>query len=70
MSLAAFSPQELQQLSGHGRFWFIFSHVYNWAAVNEEILFLEYLDSQGTRLDGFRAKGAAAYLYDLQTRRE
>ena len=62
--------QELDQLSGRGRTWLIFSHVYNWAAVDEEAFFLEHLDSLGTQVDGLRTTGASTYLYDLRTRRQ
>lgn len=60
--------EELDQLSGGGRIWFIFSHVYNWAAIDEEAFFLEHLDSLGTRVDVLQAPGASTYLYDLGTR--
>ena len=58
--------QELNGLAGHGRTWFVFTHVYNWGRIDEEVLFLEHLDELGTRLDEFRAPGASAFLYDLE----
>ncbi len=57
--------RELDQLRGNPRVWILFSHVYRDGGVDEERLFLDYLDSMGTRLDSVQASGAAAYLYDL-----
>lgn len=57
--------QELNELSGRGRTWFVFSHVYDWEMIDEEAFFLEQLDRLGTRLDEVKAPGASAYLYDL-----
>jgi hypothetical protein len=59
---------DLDQLRGKKRAWILFSHVYRWAGVNgvdEERLFLDYLDTMGTRLDSSRAPGASVYLYDF-----
>ncbi len=59
---------DLDQLRGRRRAWILFSHIYRWAGVNgvdEERLFLDYLDSMGRRLDSSRAQGASVYLYDF-----
>ena len=60
--------KDLDQLRGGSRVWFIFSHDYRDDGVDEERLFLDYLDGMGKRNDGFHAVGASAYLYDLRTR--
>jgi hypothetical protein len=57
--------KDLDKLRGNKRVWIVFSHVCYWHGVDEERLFLHHLDSIGTRLDSFRATGAAVYLYDL-----
>ncbi len=56
---------ELDSLRGNERVWFVFSHVYNWQGIDEEKVFLDYLDRSGTRLDSFASPGAKVYLYDL-----
>jgi hypothetical protein len=61
---------QLNGLQGNERVWVLFSQVY---PPEEETFFLYHLDSIGTRLNSFRSRGAAAYLYDLagqQTNRE
>jgi len=63
-----FYRADLDQLRGRRRAWILFSHVYRWAGVNgvdEERLFLDYLDRMGRRLDSSRAQGASVYLYDF-----
>jgi uncharacterized membrane protein len=47
------------------RVWFLFSHIATTHHVDEEELFLSYLDKIGTQIDQFSAPGASAYLYDL-----
>jgi hypothetical protein len=53
------SLKDLEQLKGHGRVWFIFSHL----GEHERPLFLNYLDSIGTRLDENLQPGSSTYLY-------
>ncbi len=53
------SLKDLEQLKGQGRIWFIFSHL----GEHERPLFLNYLDSIGTRLDENLQPGSSAYLY-------
>ncbi|WP_069471534.1 glycosyltransferase family 39 protein [Candidatus Marithrix sp. Canyon 246] len=53
------SLKDLEQLKGQGRVWFIFSHL----GEHERPLFLNYLDSIGTRLDENLQPGSSAYLY-------
>jgi 4-amino-4-deoxy-L-arabinose transferase-like glycosyltransferase len=55
---------ELKQFTGGRdvrRVWFLFSH----DRYDEAGFFLSKLDGMGKRLDGFEARGAAAYLYEL-----
>jgi hypothetical protein len=59
--------KDLDQLRGKKRAWILFSHVYRGAGVDEERLFLDYLDTMGTRLDSARAPGASVYLYNLDS---
>ena len=56
---------DLERFRDHQRMWILFSHVHGTSDFNEEKLLLSYLDSMGTRLDAFKEKGAAAFLYDL-----
>jgi len=57
--------QDLQKLSGNKRVWLVFSHVAIHCGVDEERLFVSYLDLLGTQLDAFKASGSAGYLYDM-----
>jgi hypothetical protein len=53
------SLKDLEQLQGHGRVWFIFSHV----LPDELVKYIKYLDSIGSRLDENLQPGSSAYLY-------
>jgi hypothetical protein len=57
--------EDLDKLRGQKRVWILFSHVWSWSGVDERLLFLDYLDSIGKRLDETQETGASAYLYDL-----
>lgn len=59
--------EDLDKLRGRDRVWILFSHIWNASGVDEELLFLDYLDSIGKRLESSRATGASVYLYDLST---
>jgi uncharacterized membrane protein len=59
---------DLDKLRGQKRVWILFSHIWQTGGVDEEVLFLNYLDMIGSRLDNIQATGASAYLYDLSTR--
>jgi hypothetical protein len=59
---------ELDQLRGTPHVWILFSHIWTGNGVNEEELFVNHLDSMGTRLDEYRAMQARAYLYDLRSK--
>jgi hypothetical protein len=60
---------DLGKLKGRKRVWIFFTHA--WAVfngVNDEVLFVNYLDAMGRRLDQLDMPsnyGAALYLYDL-----
>lgn len=57
--------QDLQRLRGNKRVWLVFSHVATHCGVDEERLFVSYLDLLGTQLDAFKAPGSAGYLYNM-----
>jgi Dolichyl-phosphate-mannose-protein mannosyltransferase len=57
--------RDLDKLRGKKRVWLLFSHVYTESGVDEERLFVHYLDTFGTCLDYLKADGASIYLYDL-----
>jgi hypothetical protein len=57
--------EDLDKLRGNERVWVIFSHVCTWQGVDEERLFLMYLDDIGEQRDSLRTPGASLYLYDL-----
>jgi hypothetical protein len=61
---------DLENLKGNERVWALFSHIITWHGVDEEKLFLSYLNILGTRLDSFRVSGASIYLYDLSNTTE
>ena len=56
---------DLQRLRGNRRVWVLFSHVNRWKGVDEEKLFLYYLNSMGKKLDSFKSAGASVYLFDF-----
>ncbi len=57
--------EDLRKLKGNKRVWVVFSHVATWLGVDEEKLFLAYLDRLGTQEAVFKTSGASCYLYDL-----
>lgn len=57
--------RDLEKLNVNKRVWIIFSHIATWHGVNEERLFVSYLNIMGTQLDAFKTSGASAYLYDM-----
>ncbi len=48
-----------------GRVWFLFSHIYTFHGLSEQVFLLSQLDRQGIRLDGWETQGAAVFLYEL-----
>jgi len=57
--------KDVDQLKGHPRAWFVFSHIETLNNVNERDPILKYLDGIGIRKSEFIAEGASIYLYDL-----
>ena len=57
--------RDLRQLVGEERVWIMFSHVATWYGVDEDKLFLSYLERIGHQKDAFKASGASVYLYDM-----
>ena len=58
--------RDLKRMAGRPRVWIVFSHIANWGGVDEEKIFLDYLDRLGRRLGFYKTSGAGAYLYDLR----
>ncbi len=54
---------DLDKLRGNSRVWLLFSHV---TRNTEYIPIKTYLDTIGTEVDMFEAKGSFVYLYNLQ----
>ena len=60
----AIAQQEIDQLNG--RVWALFSHAYDRRSpLDEEDVFLYFLDRNGTQIDSFQKTEAAAYLYQF-----
>jgi hypothetical protein len=57
--------QDIDRMRGERRGWFLFSHIATTYGVNEEELFVSYLNKIGKQIDHCHASGASAYLYDL-----
>ena len=59
---------DLQRLQGRRRVWVFFCHVWTYNGVDEQKLYLHFLDDMGQRLDQFETPDgcdASAFLYDL-----
>lgn len=56
---------DLGKLRGNKRVWILLSHVCTWKGVDEEKLFLSYLNKLGKKLYAYKSIGASVYLYDL-----
>lgn len=57
--------EELLELKGRKRVWFLFSHIATSFGTDEERLFISYLKTMGEQIDVHHGSGAAAYLYNL-----
>lgn len=55
--------RDLERLRGGGRTWVLFSHATRAGGQDDEKRFLDLLDPAATRIEAFRAPGAAVYLY-------
>lgn len=58
--------KDLDKLRGNERVWVLISHNCNWRGVDEEKLFINYLNHIGVELQHFKATGASVYLYNLE----
>jgi uncharacterized membrane protein len=56
---------DLEQLKGNKRVWIMLSHIATKYGVDEEELFVSYLNILGRQLDAFKVSGASAYLYNM-----
>jgi len=56
---------DLDKLRGRKRVWILFSHVWRYSGVDEQVIFLGHLGRIGRVLDSLQTTGASAYLYDL-----
>lgn len=57
--------KDLDQFPSPSRVWVLFSHSESRTGVDEERVFLYFLDRRGKRIDYFKSVGATAYLYEL-----
>ena len=58
--------EDINNLKGKGKVWFLFSHVTIWFGVDEEKYFIHFLNRIGKQIKSYKAHGASVYLYDLQ----
>lgn len=58
--------EEVSSYQGRERVWFVFTHIYEGAAGNEELLILRRLRCVGTEIDSYRARDARAFLFDMR----
>lgn len=58
--------RKLERLPRGQRIWFLFTHPQSERGVDEEGLYVTYLDANGHRLDARVSKDAAVYLYELE----
>jgi hypothetical protein len=65
-SWASYVINEVQTLRGRERVWFLFSGRLDSDGVNQEELFVAYLNRVGKKVQAFQSKGASVYLYDLR----
>jgi hypothetical protein len=56
---------DVDQLRGHERVWFLFSHNCFWCKVNEEAYIVEHLNQIGRLKKKFSGENSALYLFDL-----
>ncbi|MDX9972804.1 MAG: hypothetical protein RBU21_07435 [FCB group bacterium] len=56
---------DIEPFRGKPRVWFVFGHTYPGAGENDQRFTLTYLNTLGTRLDEYKSREAAVYLYDL-----
>lgn len=56
---------DLNRVADKHRVWLVFSHVYDWANLNEGSVYLDYAQRHGKLLDSFQVEGASTFLFDL-----
>lgn len=56
---------DIERLKGNKRVWFVFSHIATHLGVDEEKLFITYLNLLGRSIEDYKTSGASVYLYDL-----
>jgi uncharacterized membrane protein len=56
---------DINEMKGRGKVWFLFSHVSDWYGVNEEQYFIQILNRIGKQIKSHKSYGAAIYLYEL-----
>jgi hypothetical protein len=56
---------EMDELRGEPRVWFVLSHPYSKSGIREDSLFLQYFSTVGQRIDSASAIGAELSLYDM-----
>ncbi|HEY9428811.1 MAG TPA: hypothetical protein VIR34_16750 [Gemmatimonadaceae bacterium] len=59
--------EELNELRGQPRVWFVLSHPFNKSGIREDSLFFQYFSTLGERIDSASAVGARLALYDLSS---
>jgi hypothetical protein len=60
--------RELERLPRGRRIWLLFSHPETRRGLDEEELYLSYLDLNGRQLDARLSKDSSIYLYELARR--
>ncbi len=60
--------KQIDMLKGRERIWIVFSHICHTCRVDEQEVFLKYLDKVGARLAFFQSEGASVYSYRLLLR--
>jgi hypothetical protein len=58
--------RDLERMAGRPRVWVVFFHIATRGGVDEEKVFVDYLDRLGQREQHFRTSGASAYLYNIR----
>lgn len=59
--------EHLNTVQRKARIWIVFANVRGGKPLDYELLFVQYLDQIGSKLDCFRATESAVYLYDLSS---
>jgi hypothetical protein len=57
--------QDINNLKGHPRIWFVFSQKCHKCTLSEQAFILEYLNKIGLKISTCSSQGSSAYLYDM-----